>query len=53
LFSLFFGGEGFDKVSESSKTLEQFKQFDMQFGNGGFAGFCGYTRPKYACVVLI
>jgi hypothetical protein len=31
LFSLIFWEQGFDKVCESSRTLELFKQFDVQF----------------------
>jgi len=31
LFSSIFWEQGFDKVCESSRTLELFEQFDVQF----------------------
>jgi hypothetical protein len=31
LFSSFFGEQGFDKVRESSRNLELFEGFDVQF----------------------
>jgi hypothetical protein len=31
LFSSFYWKQGFDKVRERSRTLEQFEQFDVQF----------------------
>ena len=35
LFSSFFGEQGFDKVRESSRTLELFEGFDVQFWETG------------------
>jgi hypothetical protein len=35
LFSSFFWEQGFDKVCESSKTLELFEGFDVQFWETG------------------
>jgi hypothetical protein len=53
LFRSIFWEQGFDKVRKSSRTLELFEQFDVQFWKWRILLVShGHTRPKHACIVL-